>query len=133
MATPTYYTGIDLHKRIASLTTVDGSGQVAGQKKRPCRRALCQYFASFEERSDAPGACAWYAADCSVHFPLRSSPACARRQTLSLNLCPEDPAYTRGLWFDCRRASQPSGAASAGGCSRAAARRSHAAPANNAT
>lgn len=49
MATPTYYTGIDLHKRTAYLTTIDERGQLAGQKKLPCRRrALRQYFASFE-------------------------------------------------------------------------------------
>lgn len=52
MATVTYYTGIDLHKRTAYLTTIDERGQVAGQKKLPCRRkALRQYFASFEAES----------------------------------------------------------------------------------
>jgi len=52
MATTTYYTGIDLHKRTAYLTTVDENGTVAGQKKLPCRRkALREYFGSFERGS----------------------------------------------------------------------------------
>jgi len=38
MATAMYYTGIDLHKRTAYLTTVDENGTLAGQKKLPCRR-----------------------------------------------------------------------------------------------
>jgi len=49
MATTTYYTGIDLHKRTAYLTTVDENGTVAGQKKLPCRRdRFRQYFRSFD-------------------------------------------------------------------------------------
>jgi len=52
MATTTYYTGIDLHKRTAYLTTIDENGTVAGQKKLPCQReALRQYFGSFEEEA----------------------------------------------------------------------------------
>ena len=52
MESPTYYTGIDLHKRTAYLTTVDDTGSVAGQKKLPCRRkALREYFDSFEAES----------------------------------------------------------------------------------
>ena len=47
--TTTYYTGIDLHKRTAYLTTVDENGTVAGQKKLSCqRRALREYFRSFD-------------------------------------------------------------------------------------
>ena len=49
METTTHYTGIDLHKKTAYLTTVDHAGSVAGQKKLPCRRrALCEYFGSFD-------------------------------------------------------------------------------------
>ena len=52
MATSTYYTGIDLHKRTAYLTTVDENGTVAGQKKLSCQReALRQYFGSFEDEA----------------------------------------------------------------------------------
>ena len=52
MATSTYYTGIDLHKRTAYLTTVDENGTVAGQKKLSCQReALREYFGSFEEEA----------------------------------------------------------------------------------
>jgi transposase len=44
-----YYTGIDLHKRTAYLTTVDENGTLAGQKKLPCRRdRFRQYFRSFD-------------------------------------------------------------------------------------
>lgn len=54
MATAMYYTGIDLHKRTAYLTTaylttVDENGTLAGQKKLPCRRdRFRQYFRSFD-------------------------------------------------------------------------------------
>jgi transposase len=49
MATTTYYTGIDLHKRTAYLTTVDENGTVAGQKKLSCQRdRFRQYFRSFD-------------------------------------------------------------------------------------
>ena len=49
METATYYTGVDLHRRTACLTTVDDAGTVAGQKKLPCRRkALRKYFGSFK-------------------------------------------------------------------------------------
>jgi len=52
MATTTYYTGIDLHKRTAYLTTVDENGTVAGQKKLSCQReALREYFGSFEDEA----------------------------------------------------------------------------------
>jgi hypothetical protein len=45
MATTTYYTGIDLHKRTAYLTTVDENGTVAGQKKLSFQRdRFRQYF-----------------------------------------------------------------------------------------
>jgi transposase len=52
MVTSTYYTGIDLHKRTAYLTTVNENGTVAGQKKLSCQReALREYFGSFENEA----------------------------------------------------------------------------------
>ena len=51
MASTTYYTGIDLHKKSAYLTTLDKEGAVACQKKLPCRReALHLYFRRLEGR-----------------------------------------------------------------------------------
>lgn len=45
MDTATYYTGIDLHKKTAFLTTVDEAGTVAQQQKLPCHpEALRLYF-----------------------------------------------------------------------------------------
>ena len=45
MASTTYYTGIDLHKRSAYLTTLSREGTVIEQRKLPCRReALRLYF-----------------------------------------------------------------------------------------
>ena len=42
----TYFTGIDLHKRTLTATTLDPAGTVVATAKRPCRpQALLAYFA----------------------------------------------------------------------------------------
>lgn len=72
MATPTYYTGTRLHKKTAYLTTVDDTGSVAGQKKLPCRRkALRQYFGSFEDDSQHEAAVETTTGSCWVADLLR--------------------------------------------------------------
>ncbi len=44
--TPTHFTGLDLHKRSVTATTLDAAGTVVATAKMPCRpRALLAYFA----------------------------------------------------------------------------------------
>ena len=61
--TPDYFTGLDLHKRSVTATTLDASGTVVATAKMPCRpKALLAYFAQQPGRHAATVECTtgWY-------------------------------------------------------------------------
>ena len=61
--TPDYFTGLDLHKRTLTATTLDAAGAVVATAKMPCRpRALLAYFAQQPGRHAATVECTtgWY-------------------------------------------------------------------------
>ena len=54
MSTPTLYTGLDLHKRSLTATTLDAQGHEVAHAKLPCRsEALRLYFADCPEHHQA--------------------------------------------------------------------------------
>ena len=61
--TPTHFTGLDLHKRTVTATTLDVSGAVVATAKMPCRpKALLAYFAQIPGDHAATVECTtgWY-------------------------------------------------------------------------
>ena len=61
--TPTHFTGLDLHKRTVTATTLDAAGAVVATAKMPCRpKALLAYFAQQPGRHAATVECTtgWY-------------------------------------------------------------------------
>ena len=61
--TPAYFTGLDLHKRSITATTLDAAGTVVATAKRPCRpKALLAYFAQTPGEHAATVECTsgWY-------------------------------------------------------------------------
>ena len=61
--TPDYFTGLDLHKRSVTATTLDAAGAVVATAKMPCRpKALLAYFAQQPGRHAATVECTtgWY-------------------------------------------------------------------------
>lgn len=61
--TPTYFTGLDLHKRSITATTLDAAGTVVATAKMPCRpKALLAYFAQQPGEHAATVECTsgWY-------------------------------------------------------------------------
>jgi hypothetical protein len=61
--TPDYFTGLDLHKRTVTATTLDAAGTVVATAKMPCRpKALLAYFAQTPGRHAATVECTtgWY-------------------------------------------------------------------------
>ena len=75
--TPDYFTGLDLHKRSVTATTLDTAGAVVATAKMPCRpKALRAYFAQTPGQHAATVECTtgWYwvkdALDSSVELHL---------------------------------------------------------------
>ena len=61
--TPTYFTGLDLHKRSVTAATLDAAGTVVATAKMPCRAdALLAYFAQTPGHHAATVECTsgWY-------------------------------------------------------------------------
>ena len=61
--TPDYFTGLDLHKRTLTATTLDAAGAVVASAKMPCRpEALFAYFAQQPGHHTATVECTtgWY-------------------------------------------------------------------------
>ena len=61
--TPDYFTGLDLHKRSVTATTLDAAGTVVATAKMPCRpKALLAYFAQTPGQHAATVECTtgWY-------------------------------------------------------------------------
>ena len=61
--TPTHFTGLDLHKRSVTATTLDASGAVVATARMPCRpKALLAYFAQQPGHHAATVECTtgWY-------------------------------------------------------------------------
>ena len=61
--TPTHFTGLDLHKRSVTATTLDAAGTVVASSKTPCRpQALLAYFAQIPGEHAATVECTtgWY-------------------------------------------------------------------------
>ncbi len=61
--TPDYFTGLDLHKRSVTATTLDAAGAVVATAKMPCRpKALLAYFAQTPGHHAATVECTtgWY-------------------------------------------------------------------------
>ena len=61
--TPTHFTGLDLHKRSVTATTLDAAGTVVASSKMPCRpKALLAYFAQIPGDHAATVECTtgWY-------------------------------------------------------------------------
>ena len=61
--TPDYFTGLDLHKRSVTATTLDAAGTVVATAKMPCRpKALLAYFAQQPGHHAATVECTsgWY-------------------------------------------------------------------------
>ena len=55
METPTYYSGIDLHKQTSYIATYDANATVVQEANlRNDRRAICAYFSSLPGRHKAP-------------------------------------------------------------------------------